>query len=391
MQVRFVVEAFVAASFQLSGERQDQPLCHFSLLTMGPAVNLAIPSNTLTPFAFSSQRSPLLLTGSTNTYVHELFNVSVYAFERIVSILLTSLATFAPRYHNPLLKPSVQIEELHDEEGSHKLEESNEHAECRRGEGRFDDCEFRLEVAIIPRQLNNMTLYDWRECFSACMTGVVAASEVRRETLEVRRKWKEQFSACFKELRMVINARNKFNARYAWKPKIKNGKPTKGKKLVNSKAEERALNGYTGNWYGRMNGALRGQEIADDVVQEKIDNAIRALQKPYLPFFEGTVYRGVNQSFPKEGLIPGATFCDKAFLSSSTDPEINYGKGTGSTLFVIQCKTGKSVKRYSIRYTDEDEVLFAPNTLFRITSVTDRNNGGGLRVEMEEIPSWNNF
>jgi hypothetical protein len=104
--------------------------------------------------------------------------------------------------------------------------------------------------------------------------------------------------------------------------------------------------------------------------------------------YEDVVYREMDETFQKKGLVPGATYCDPAFLSTSTNPQISFATCPGTTLFVLKYKAGTSVKQYS-SHSSEDEVLFALSTLFRILSVTDRNNGGGLRVEMEEIASWN--
>jgi hypothetical protein len=111
------------------------------------------------------------------------------------------------------------------------------------------------------------------------------------------------------------------------------------------------------------------------------------MSKRGLPVYKGIVFRGVDLNFPRELLVNGGTFLDQAFLSSSFLSQTSFSDKEGDTLFIIKSKTGMPVKKFST-YDEEEEVLFRLGTLFRITSVQDHLNGGGLLVHMDEIQSW---
>jgi hypothetical protein len=111
------------------------------------------------------------------------------------------------------------------------------------------------------------------------------------------------------------------------------------------------------------------------------------MTKRGLPVYKGIVFRGVDLTFPKELLVEGGTFSDQAFLSSSFLSQTSFSDEEGDTLFILKSKTGMPVKKFS-NYDEEEEVLLGPGTLFRITSIQDRLNGGGLLVHMDEIQSW---
>lgn len=159
--------------------------------------------------------------------------------------------------------------------------------------------------------------------------------------------------------------------------------------------DRRAIKDYTGEGYNVTNPALRSSDV-DAEAQTRIDTLVRAMPKsagavyqgqPRIPaalramfknksagppLYKGTVYRGAE--LPADivaTLRPGATFSDPAFLSSSTDKEratpFSFA-GSCSRLFVITSKTGLAVTLFS-SVRAEQEVLFRPGTMFKITSV----------------------
>ena len=155
--------------------------------------------------------------------------------------------------------------------------------------------------------------------------------------------------------------------------------------------DKHAILDYTGPGYGVLNKALR-TGVFDESLHRRVRDVKKALNKLSLKRkpFQGRVYRGVKE-LPQDvviSLIPGATFCDKAFLSTSCEEEQAYSKDDGCFLFVIESKSGMDVSKDS-KFKKEAEILFRPSTLFRITQVekdveTDRAKGV-TRVWMEEM------
>jgi hypothetical protein len=148
-----------------------------------------------------------------------------------------------------------------------------------------------------------------------------------------------------------------------------------------------AMDDYTGDGYIIMNRALRLSNISSPV-QTRINAVVKALIKLSTRedvVYQGTVFRGTSlpESFLRT-IVPGATFSDPAFMSTSTTPSVaenfHMMQPDGAILvgFVIRSKTGVDVEKLSCM-EGEDEVLFRPNTQFRIQSV--ENNV----VFMEEL------
>lgn len=116
---------------------------------------------------------------------------------------------------------------------------------------------------------------------------------------------------------------------------------------------------------------------------------------------QGLVYRGCKALPPAlaESLVPGATFCDPAFMSTTTSDQITREFMGGSSsenqdgrlLFRIESKTGVDISRVSTK-KHEAEVLFLPGTLFRIRSVKKGvkrpDRGVFTEVVMEEIAAF---
>jgi len=119
-----------------------------------------------------------------------------------------------------------------------------------------------------------------------------------------------------------------------------------------------------------------------------LTNALKLLDP-----FVGPVYRGIDCQISE--YKPGKTIVWPAFSSSTKDPRvaIQFLKGKQGTLFLINSKTPRSIDKYSAIKTEE-EVLFLPNSSFKITSqVSDAGKmmletllaSGGKQVSLKDI------
>lgn len=144
-----------------------------------------------------------------------------------------------------------------------------------------------------------------------------------------------------------------------------------------------SLQAYTSNLYREINPALRAGKAGE--WEAVVDEATQGLAK-----MRGNGYRytaavrrdatfdlkQLDEFFPENGV-----FQDKTFVSSSAKLE---GVFPGNTEIQITSRTGVDIKSLS-RYELEEEVLFPPNTKFKIIARTiDPANKNHLIV-LEEI------
>jgi len=144
--------------------------------------------------------------------------------------------------------------------------------------------------------------------------------------------------------------------------------------------------GYTSADYKAINPALRTGNIGS--LGPYIDAATQGLGR--LPDYNGSVYRGT--SLDPKYLAPyqvGQTVQESAFTSTSystkvaTDFQTMTPKpGDVKVLYLIESKHGKKVSEFS-KYPNESEVLFPPNTQFKVVERTDKN--GVIRIKMVEV------
>ncbi len=132
------------------------------------------------------------------------------------------------------------------------------------------------------------------------------------------------------------------------------------------------INYYTTNeGYGTMNPFLRNtipgrfstQEVT--TIQAQADRTSQALAR--LRPEPGLTYRGVD--FPPEILLkykPGQVVTERAFTSTSRDPNIAKGDFEGNTIMLITGRNGKDVAPFS-KYGHEAEILFDKGTNFVVT------------------------
>jgi len=157
-----------------------------------------------------------------------------------------------------------------------------------------------------------------------------------------------------------------------------------------SSSERRAVRHYTASGHSVINGSLRGvvrlSKKGVRKISGQVDGILGAMSKTPSKVFKGTVYRGTQ--LESVTLIPGTTFSDKGFLSTTTDISKTLkfmGKYDSSCfLFTIESKTGWSIGKLSTQPA-EAEILFRPNTQFFIKSVEQCAKTGRSLVALEEI------
>jgi hypothetical protein len=140
-----------------------------------------------------------------------------------------------------------------------------------------------------------------------------------------------------------------------------------------------ALRGYTGPDHAEMNAALRGEIPMTPELREKIDAAVRALDR--LPDYVGTVFRGEYAppgALYLEAYQPGEVVTNPAF--TSTD---RFEPFPGNVLYEIQSLHGKDVEHLSAFSGDEAEVLFRPGTQFLVIAREDEV--GRTLIAMREV------
>jgi hypothetical protein len=105
-----------------------------------------------------------------------------------------------------------------------------------------------------------------------------------------------------------------------------------------------------------------------------------------LPKFKGIVWRGVNKdvstAFKKGQKI---TWWSVSSCSKSVDIISAFlGKAPQSTLFNIECSTGKCIAEYTC-YPSEDEVILMPGTTFKVVSNPLHHHGGLIIIHLKEV------
>jgi len=145
-------------------------------------------------------------------------------------------------------------------------------------------------------------------------------------------------------------------------------------------------------FYPSLNNTMRSGTVEERLVfQDYIYYLTNSLL--LLDPFVGPVYRGIDCQISE--YTCGKTIVWPSFSSSTKDPKvaIEFLKGKQGTLFLINSKTARSIDKYSAIKT-EQEVLFLPNSLFKIYSqVTDAGkkmletllSSGGQQVSLKEI------
>ena len=143
----------------------------------------------------------------------------------------------------------------------------------------------------------------------------------------------------------------------------------------------------TNDGYDVMNGNMREIGPNELSVQERIDATNRGLDQ--LPKYDGTTYRATNlPDSVVDNINNGGTYSDRAFTSSSTNPNVaegfmNPGKDN-PTRITIDGHSGSNVGPFSAARS-EAEILFKGGTEFEVLSNTIGPDGVRQLV-VREIP-----
>ncbi len=102
-----------------------------------------------------------------------------------------------------------------------------------------------------------------------------------------------------------------------------------------------------------------------------------------LPPVKGPVFRGTHLE-PDQiaSYKPGEVVEEKAFTSTSTDPDKAFG---GNTKFFIQSETGTDVASFS-QVPDESEILFDRGTTFKVLENQFNPATGKTEIYLREVP-----
>jgi ADP-ribosyltransferase exoenzyme len=140
--------------------------------------------------------------------------------------------------------------------------------------------------------------------------------------------------------------------------------------LTLTDTDRAALHDYTTNdGYTTMNPFLRDSSSYSDAdrltIQARADRVSDGLAK--LPAEPGETYRGVTYSADVlDKYQPGEVVTERAFTSTSKDPDVAQGAFDGNTLMIVNGKNGKDIAPFS-KYP-EAEILFDKGTAFQVTS-----------------------
>lgn len=162
-----------------------------------------------------------------------------------------------------------------------------------------------------------------------------------------------------------------------------------GTPLPLSLSEYLALNLYGLDGYIAMNNALLTPGKCRNLLGGINETAARALKKlkPYV----GKVYSGrrdVKHAIERDFRV-GSLYKQRTFLSSSTDLHtaelFSMGEGDGleAILLHIQSKTGRDINEVVL--LNEREVLFAPDSEFKVVSTSYDEGRKRWNVELEDV------
>jgi hypothetical protein len=144
-----------------------------------------------------------------------------------------------------------------------------------------------------------------------------------------------------------------------------------------------AVRGYTSSDYAEINRALRSGDPAE---LKRLDAYIKAAESGLnqLPSYRGEVFRGTD--LPPEVASKykaGEVVTEDAFTSTSAE----FGREfSGNTQFIIESQNGKRID-YLSEFPSETEVLFAPNSQFKVLEVEVDPSTGRRQIMMNEVPT----
>jgi len=159
-----------------------------------------------------------------------------------------------------------------------------------------------------------------------------------------------------------------------------------------SPAAVKAVSNYTANDYYSLNGQLRGGNI-DSVNSPNVKSIDSAFDSAKPLNRDITVHRGMAQAsqlLGPAGKSVGKTFSDKAYVSTSAEPDIaekNFGEGVDSAIMHITVPKGtKVVKPGSASFVPtESELILNRNSNFRVDR-DEVDKKGQRHVYLTQLP-----
>lgn len=150
-----------------------------------------------------------------------------------------------------------------------------------------------------------------------------------------------------------------------------------------SEADKAALADYTGDGFIEINSMIRGYIPFDQSIEDRAEAVSRALKK--LPDYQGQVLRGctlrtISGHGDWQTWTPGAEVRVPEFFSADVDRAFR-----GDTVFLINSKHGKSVRRYSTNAGPENEVVFDRTSRFRVHKHIVDPDSGLHTIHIEEL------
>jgi hypothetical protein len=142
--------------------------------------------------------------------------------------------------------------------------------------------------------------------------------------------------------------------------------------------QKAAIRDYSDSGYRRMNEQLRARAFTDRI-RDKINVLTSALEE--LPNFQGDVFRGaaMEEELLRKYQRVGEVITERAFISASRSPSKAF---SGNVRFYIISKRGKEIDQWSA-YPDEEEVLFPPDTRFKVLEYV--RDGNEIEIFLEEL------
>jgi hypothetical protein len=142
--------------------------------------------------------------------------------------------------------------------------------------------------------------------------------------------------------------------------------------------QEAAIRDYSDSGYRKINEQLRTR-VFTQRTRRKINILASALEG--LPNFEGDVFRGaaIEERLLRKYQRVGQIITERAFISASRSPSKAF---SGNVRFYIISKRGKEIDQSSA-YPEEEEVLFLPDTRFKVLEYV--RNGNEIEIFLEEL------
>ena len=212
----------------------------------------------------------------------------------------------------------------------------------------------------------------WRKKKVAKLTKE-AETQIAKEEAKLLVKQRQEFKQIFGETRYDEYAEKVEKAKMS-RPELKDI-PTED--LV-------AIKGYTSADYQKLNDALRSKDAEKlKAVDPYIKVAESGLEQ--LPDYKGVVFRGVNlDEYPKvlESYKKGEIVTEAGFTSTSVTREASFKRK--DTMMIIEAESGKDVSFLS-DYPNQKEILFRPDTKFKVLDVSIDEKTGQRKIRLREI------